>query len=90
MKVGSEMKFVFDYEETLSRRIAIESDNLGDALNELRNRIDKAMIVLDASDFMTGKISLPLEKNSPYFIRVERDGEPVKDVEGLDIVLEEW
>jgi len=90
MKVGSEMKFVFDYEETLSRRVAIESDNLGDALNELRDRIDKAMIVLDASDFIVGKISLPLEKNSPYFIRVERDGEPVKDVEGLDIVLEEW
>lgn len=84
------MKFVFDYEETLSRRIAIESDNLGDALNELRNRIDEATIVLDANDFMTGKISLPLEENSPYYIRVEKDGEPVKNVEGLDIVLEEW
>ncbi len=84
------MKFVFDYEEKRVRRIEIESDNLSSALCELENQIDEGTIVLSSKDSVGGKISLPLEENSPYFIRLERYGDTVDDVEGLDIVLEEW
>lgn len=84
------MKFVFDYEETLSRRVSVDADNLGDAIAAIRNMIDNETIVLGSEDFLAGKISLPLEKNSPYYVRVEKCGETVKDVSDLDIVIEEW
>lgn len=84
------MKFTFDYEETLTRRINVDADNLGDAIAAIRSMIDNETIVLGAEDFCTGKISLPLEANSPYYVRVERCGETVKDVSDLDIVIEEW
>ena len=84
------MKFVFDYEETLSRRVSVDTDNLGDAIAAIRNMIDNEIIVLGSEDFCTGKISLPLEENSPYYVRVEKCGETVKDVSNLDIVIEEW
>lgn len=84
------MKFVFDYEETLSRRVSVNADNLGDAITTIRNMIDNETIVLRSEDFLAGKISLPLEENSPYYVRVEKCGETVKDVSDLDIVIEEW
>lgn len=84
------MKFVFDYEETLSRRVSVNADNLGDAIAAIRNMIDNETIVLGSEDFLAGKISLPLEENSPYYVRVEKCGETVKDVSDLDIVIEEW
>lgn len=84
------MKFVFDYEETLSRRVSVNADNLGDAIAAIRNMIDNETIVLRSEDFLAGKISLPLEENSPYYVRVEKCGETVKDVSDLDIVIEEW
>lgn len=84
------MKFVFDYEETLSRRVSVNADNLGDAIATIRNMIDNETIVLRSEDFLAGKISLPLEENSPYYVRVEKCGETVKDVSDLDIVIEEW
>lgn len=84
------MKFTFDYEETLIRRVNVDADNLGDAIATIRNMIDDETIVLGAEDFCAGKISLPLEANSPYYVRVERYGETVKDVSDLDIVIEEW
>lgn len=84
------MKFTFDYEETLSRRVSVDADNLGDAIAAIRNMIDNETIVLGSKDFLAGKISLPLEENSPYYVRVEKCGETVKDVSDLDIVIEEW
>lgn len=84
------MKFVFDYEETLSRRVSVNADNLGDAIAAIHNMIDNETIVLRSEDFLAGKISLPLEENSPYYVRVEKCGETVKDVSDLDIVIEEW
>lgn len=84
------MKFVFDYEEILSRRVSIDADNLGDAINMIRNMIDEEKIVLSAEDFCTGKISLPLEENSPYYVRLELCGETMKDTQNIDIVIEEW
>lgn len=84
------MKFTFDYEETLSRRVSVNADNLGDAIAAIRNMIDNETIVLRSEDFLAGKISLPLEENSPYYVRVEKCGETVKDVSDLDIVIEEW
>ena len=90
IRKGNEMKFVFDYEETLSRRVSVDADNLGNAIDTIRNMIDREQIVLCAEDFCTGKISLPLSENSPYFVRLELCGEPMKDVEDIDIVIEEW
>ena len=84
------MKFTFDYEEILSRRVSVDADNLGDAITIMRDKIDNQQIVLGAEDFCTGKISLPLEENSPYYVRIEKCGESVKDVSDLDIVIEEW
>lgn len=84
------MKFTFDYEETLSRRVSVDADNLGDAIAAIRNMIDNETIVLGSKDFLAGKISLPLEENSPYYVRVEKCGETVKDISDLDIVIEEW
>ena len=84
------MQFVFDYEETLSRRVSIEADTLSDALVMMHDMLDSERLVLNGEDFCTGKISLPLERNSPYFVRLERCGETVTDVTDLDIVLEEW
>jgi hypothetical protein len=84
------MKFTFDYEETLVRRVNVDADNLGDAIAAIRKMIDDETIVLDAEDFCGGKISLPLDENSPYYVRVEKCGETVEDVSDLDIVIEEW
>lgn len=84
------MKFVFNYEETLSRRVSVDADNLGDAIVAIRNMIDNETIVLGSEDFLAGKISLPLMENSPYYVRIEKCGETVKDISDLDIVIEEW
>lgn len=84
------MKFVFDYEETLIRRVSVNADNLGDAIATIRAMIDNEIIVLNSEDFCGGRITLPLSENSPYYVRVEKCGETVKDVSDLDIVIEEW
>ena len=84
------MKFVFDYEETLARRVSVDAPNLGDAITAIHKMIDDETIVLNSEDFCGGKITLPLSENSPYYVRVEKCGEAVKDVSDLDIVIEEW
>lgn len=82
------MKFTFDYTETLCRRVTIDANSLADALNEIENRIDNEELVLTAEDFLGGKISMPLEHN--YSPQVYLCGEPMKMVEDMEIVLEEW
>lgn len=82
------MKFTFDYEETLTRRVTIDAENLSDAIKELERRIDQEEIVLNAEDFAGGKISMPLTEN--FLPTLENCGESVQDKEDLDIVIDYW
>lgn len=82
------MKFTFDYEETLTRRIVIEADHLSDAIRELETKIDNQEIVLGSEDFVCAEVRMPLEKN--FFPRLQKFGESVKDTEDLDIVIDCW
>lgn len=82
------MKFVFDYTETLCRRIAIDADSLADAIKEIENRIDEKEIELETDDFLTGKLSMPLDEN--FYPQVCFYGEPMKLTEDMDIIIEEW
>jgi hypothetical protein len=82
------MKFTFDYEETLSRRIRIEADTLAEAIKEVESRIEKEQIVLCAEDFAMGKITMPLEEN--FLPQLEKYGDLVENKEGLDIVIDYW
>ena len=82
------MKFTFDYEETLSRRVRIEADTLAEAIKEVESRIEKEQIVLCAEDFAMGKITMPLEEN--FLPQLEKYGDLVENKEGLDIVIDYW
>ena len=82
------MKFIFDYEEVLQRRVVIEADRLSDAIKEVERKIEDEEIVLDAEDFAGGKISMPLEENTlPH---LESYGEDMKNKNGLDLVIDYW
>lgn len=83
------MNYVFDYEETLSRRVTIHADNLADALQQLHKAIDDCTLVLAADDFAYATVKMPLSYN-PYTVRLEKCGENVEDTEDLDIVIDEW
>ena len=82
------MKFYFDYEETLCRRIEISADSLADAIKKLEDKIDNEDIILNSSDFVSGEIRMPVEEN--FLPQIQRYGESVKNVEGLDIIVELW
>lgn len=82
------MKFIFDYKETLARRVIIEADTMADAIQEIERRIDAEEIVLDSEDFAGGEITMPLDEN---FLPQLRDcGENVKNKHDLDIVVDFW
>ena len=83
------MKYVFDYEEILSRRITIDARDLADALQQLYKAIEDCTIVLNADDFACATVKMPLNYN-PHTVRLEKYGETVKDAEDLDIVIDEW
>ena len=80
------MKFVFDYEETLCRRVTIDCDSMEEAIAEIKRRIDDQEIVLDSEDFVGGEISMPLDCN--FFPRLREMGQTVKDKADLDIVVD--
>lgn len=82
------MKFTFDYEEILQRRIVIEADCLGNAIKEIERKIDEQEIILCAEDFAGGKISMPLSEN--FLPDLELCGETVKDKSDLDLVIDYW
>jgi len=82
------MKFVFDYEETLTRRVVIDADCLSDALHEIERRIEDEEIILGAEDFAGGQISMPMEEN--FLPQLNHCGESVKDINDLDIVVDFW
>lgn len=82
------MKFTFDYEETLMRSITIEADSLAQAIIKIENQIDNQEIVLTTEDFLSGKISMPLDKN--ILPRLVNCGEDVKVADDFEIVIDFW
>lgn len=82
------MQFVFDYEETLIRRIIVDADCLSDAIKEVERRIEDEEIILTSEDFASGQISMPLEEN--YLPQLRNCGNDVEDKNDLDIVVDFW
>ncbi len=82
------MRFVFDYERTLMRRVVIEADHLSDAIRELETKIDNQEIVLELEDFVCAEVRMPLKEN--FFPQLQKFGESVKDTEDLDILIDCW
>lgn len=80
------MKFTFDYEETLVRRIMIDANSLADAIKELERQIDNEIIVLNSEDFVGGEIRMPLAEN--FLPQLQFCGESIKDKANLDIVID--
>lgn len=83
------MKYVFDYEEVLSRRITIDAHTFQEAYDQLIDMIEKEEIVLDSSDFLCGKIELPLSENSSFKLK-DNLTEKFIDDEDFSIELEWW
>ena len=82
------MQFVFDYEETLTRRVVIEADCLSDALREIERRIEDEEIVLNSEDFVGGQISMPMKEN--YLPQLRNCGDDVENSEDFDIIVDFW
>ena len=82
------MKFMFDYEETLTRRVTIDATRLSEAIAQIEQMIENEEIVLGAEDFASGEIRMPLEEN--YFPQLQSYGEAVKDKSDMDIVIDFW
>lgn len=82
------MQFVFDYEETLIRRIIVDADCLSDAIKEVERRIEDEEIILTSEDFASGQISMPLEEN--YLPQLRHCGDDVEDKYDFDIVVDFW
>ena len=82
------MKFVFDYEETLTRRVTIDADCLSDALHEIERRIEEEEIVLNSEDFVGGQISMPIKEN--YLPQLRNCGDDVENSEDFDIIVDFW
>jgi hypothetical protein len=82
------MKFTFDYEETLTRRIVIEENTLAAAITQIERMIEDEEIVLGAEDFAGGEIRMPLEEN--YLPQLQLCGEAVKNKSEMDIVVDFW
>jgi hypothetical protein len=87
-KEGSIMKFTFDYEETLVRRVVVDASCLSDAITQIEHMIENEEIVLGAEDFAGGEIRMPLGEN---FLPQLRDcGASVESKEDMDIVIDFW
>lgn len=85
------MKFTFDYEETLTRRVVIDARDVAEALTKVHRMIDDEELVLDANDFATGRIRMPLNKNDNFMLRLEREGEEVDEYgEDYSLVIDWW
>lgn len=85
------MKFTFDYEETLTRRVVIDARDVAEALTKVHRMIDDEELVLDANDFATGRIRMPLNKNDNFMLRLEREGVEVDECgEDYDLTIDWW
>ena len=81
------MKYTFEIEETLMRRVTIEGDTLDEALREFYAKFEAQEIVLDADDFAGAELSLIPEKSS--LCDVKKWDEPM-DKDGIAIVIDRW
>ena len=81
------MIYTFEYEETLSRRVRIQGDNLAEALTELYRRLEHEELVLSGDDFCGAKVTMPLEENP--FLKLMEEGEEVKDL-CHDLEIDWW
>ena len=82
------MRFVFDYEETLVRRISIEASHFSDAIKEIERRIDAEEIILGAEDFAGAELRMPLGEN--FLPRLQKSGECVETGDDVDILVDFW
>lgn len=82
------MKFVFDYRETLERRVTIEAGSFVEAIASMNHRLETEQIVLGADDFAGAELRMPLSEN--YLPRLQEYGENVKDNDSLDILIDFW
>lgn len=82
------MKYTFDYEETLMRRVEVYADNLGDAIVKIHQQIDNQKLVLGGDDWVGSKLSIPVEVNP--MVRVTDEGKEVEDVSCMDIEVDWW
>lgn len=82
------MKFTFDYEETLTRRIEIEADSFMDATEILKNKIDNKDIILDSSDFVGAEIRIPLSEN--FLPQLQCCGESMEIKNDVDLLIDFW
>jgi hypothetical protein len=84
----NEMKFTFDYEETLTRRIDIEADSFIKAIEILKDKIDNQDIVLDSSDFVGAEIHMPLSQN--FLPQLQHYGKSVEINDDTDLLVDFW
>ena len=82
------MKYTFDYEETLQRRVEVYADNLGEAILKIRNQVDNQELVLGGDDWIGSKLSIPAEVNP--MVRVTDEGKEIEDVSCMDIEIDWW
>ena len=82
------MKYTFEIEETLMRRVTIEGDTLDEALREFYSKYEKDEIVLSAADFCEGKLSLIPDESS--ICRIEKLGKPVEQPYDYAVVIDYW
>ena len=84
------MKYTFDYEETLVRRVEVYADNLGEAILEMNRRLKDEEIVLGAEDFGGAKLSMPVECNP--MIRITDEGNDMGEeaTSCMDIEIDWW
>lgn len=82
------MKYTFEIEETLMRRVTIEGDTLDEALREFYTKFESEKIVLDAEDFCGAKLSLIPDESS--ICRIEKLGEPVEQPYDYAVVIDYW
>lgn len=84
------MKYTFHYEETLSRKVEIDAKDLGSALANLYQQIDSQEIVLSGDDFLTARITAPLDENR-YSLGIENCGEAIDpNKRDYEIILDAW
>ena len=82
------MKYTFDYEETLQRRVEVYADNLGEAILKIRNQVDNQELVLSGDDWIGSKLSIPAEVNP--MVRITDEGKEIEDVSCMDIEIDWW
>ena len=82
------MKFTFDYQETLTRRVNIDASSFLDAIEILKDKLENEEIVLDSSDFVGAEIHMPLKEN--FLPQVQVYGKSVETHVDTDLLIDFW